>query len=977
MPAPAQCLVVVHGLFSGPEAWDEFTKVLQSDSELGDVRIHPFEYSTPKVRLRPDRRIPELDTIAEQFRTFLTSDLRDENSIVIVTHSQGGLVVQRMLHRVISEAAAAQLSRIKSIVMFSCPNSGSAFFLSLRRVFFGGRNAQEKQLRPLDRGVIEAQRTVLLSVVNARRATHNSYPIPVIACGASSDNVVPDYVATGVFPTKYVVPGDHYSVIRPEDQSSPSYTIVRNALLAPSLSVDGAGSGGGDDPDPEGTGAGAGAGEASSARVPPPTEDPNRQNSVSVPTHLHPPRVRGRDELIHSLSEKSSKRVHVLAGLQGVGKTCVALELARRLEAAKWDVWWIQADHAGTDMFELAHRLDIPYVEILSAQQNERQAADIVWRYLEQRTDNWLLVFDNANNPDALGPVEGGVLLLQGWLRSPSTDKGRVVVTSHVISHQMWGPHCEVHEVQPLRDEDGASMIRDHVDETAGTFEAAKKLSRELGGIPQSLMNAATYLKSVTGGADLADYRGRDFDSYREAVASLERRLPQSASDPVLRSLRSSFNMSAQALIDRDDLAAAQLLKILACMDRSQVPYDLLVHPERLASSALFTGVPIEQLSSAVQSLANAGLVTLSIRGDHRDPLRRRLELHPFAHMAFREEALAGDRGEDYHATILHMLEDATENLDPDLPESWAVWAAVWPHVATLAKNVTTVPAQARYDRGLVEAALRQARRAARYMIAAGYFESAAELLHPLIDSCDTYGFATDAEVILALRHERGRLAIERGDYAAAEEQLRRLVTERERVLGVNHPDTWATRHKVVKVVLEQGGWAYAEPELQKILRAEKLIHRDQPAHRDVITVWHTLARTLLGLGRGEEAEKMCREVLDLSKRGLPDSDNEVLFLHQTRARALLSEGRADDAEQVIREAIALVDRPRSPRVLAQRHVLCLTMVAQGRLEEAVTALEELVLEEDREFGSEHPLTKSTRETLQSTIAAITKNPDV
>ncbi|HEU5357045.1 MAG TPA: alpha/beta fold hydrolase [Actinocrinis sp.] len=955
----------VHGLFSDSATWDDFSKALRSDLSLGSVQIHLFDYETPKLRIRPDRRIPELDTIADQLRTYLTSDLRDETSVVIVTHSQGGLVVQRMLHRMISEAAAAQLSRIKSIVMFSSPNSGSAFFLSLRRILFAGRHSQEKQLRPLDRGVIEAQRTVLLSVVNARKASHNSYPIPIIACGATSDNIVPDYVATGAFPTKYVVPGDHFTVIQPKDHSSPSYTIVRNALLAPPISVDKATPG--DDPDSSIP--------SSSAPAPSPGKDPNRQNSVSAPTHLHPPRVRGRDELIHSLSGNSPNRIHVLAGLQGVGKTCVALELARRLEAAKWDVWWIQADHAGTDMFELAHRLEIPYVEILSAQQDERQAADIVWRYLERRTENWLLVFDNANNPETLVPVQDGVSMLHGWLRSPSTDKGRVVVTSNVINHQVWGTHCTVHEVPPLNDEDGASMIRDHVDERAGTFEAAKNLSRELRGIPQSLMNAATYLKSVTGGADLADGRGRDFDTYRQAVANLESGLPQSASDQVLRSLRNSFNISAQVLIDRDELTAVLLLKILACMNRSPVPYDLLVHPERLASSALFTGVPTDHLSSAVQSLADVGLVTLSVRNDHQDPLRRRLELHPFAHMVFREEALASDRGEDYHTTVLHMLEDATKDVDPDLPESWAIWAAVALHVVTLTKNVTAVPAQARYDRRLVEAALIQAKRAARYMIAVGYFEPAAELLHPLIDSCSAYGFTADSEPILALRHEKGRLAIERGDYSAAEDQLRRLVDDRERVLGAGHPDTWATRHKLVKVILDQGGWAYAEPELQKILRAEKQIHRDEPAHRDVITVWHTLARTLLSLGRGAEAEQMCREILDLSAQSLPQSDNEVLFLLQTLARAMLSENRAHDAEQVIREAIALVNRPRSPRVLAQRHVLCLAVVAQGRLEEAVSALEELVAEEDRELGPDHPLTKSTRETLQSTVVAINENP--
>lgn len=109
-------LVLVHGLFSSAKVWKAFETLIAGDPELtGRVSVHLFEYDSPLGRLRPDRRVAETDDIADQLGTFLETELADAERIVLVTHSQGGLVVQRFLARKLWNGEGAELARIGGV----------------------------------------------------------------------------------------------------------------------------------------------------------------------------------------------------------------------------------------------------------------------------------------------------------------------------------------------------------------------------------------------------------------------------------------------------------------------------------------------------------------------------------------------------------------------------------------------------------------------------------------------------------------------------------------------------------------------------------------------------------------------------------------------------------------------------------------------------------------------------------------------
>ncbi|MBP5935433.1 NB-ARC domain-containing protein [Streptomyces acidiscabies] len=225
-------LVFVHGFMSSPRIWSAAAELIRQDPELDFATPLLFRYSSPRFRIHPLRTVPTFEVIADKLAGFIEVDAAAFRKLVLVTHSQGGLVVQRYLHRTLSDAEGLKLSRISGIVMFACPSAGSQLALSLRRSGLFGWNPQEPQLRPLNAAVTEALRTVVNRVVHASEAGPASWPIPIIAYAGEEDGVVPPASAHTVFPDRRVVSGDHRTLIRPKSEEDDRYRQLRASLLA-------------------------------------------------------------------------------------------------------------------------------------------------------------------------------------------------------------------------------------------------------------------------------------------------------------------------------------------------------------------------------------------------------------------------------------------------------------------------------------------------------------------------------------------------------------------------------------------------------------------------------------------------------------------------------------------------------------------------------------------------------------------------
>ncbi len=221
----------VHGLFSSEATWGSMKGLLAADTELAaDYDFDTFGYSSPKLRVNPARRIPDFSVLADRLAGVLEAKHGKYERVVLVAHSQGGLIVLRFLMRQLAEGKGGRLARIRRIVLFACPNNGSEFMLTLRRSLLG-RHAQERELRPLAESVVETQRRVLADVVYAPHLDDHRCPIPVVCYAGDTDNIVWASSAKSVFPEVGVLQGDHSTIIQPDSVSHQSFLVLREALV--------------------------------------------------------------------------------------------------------------------------------------------------------------------------------------------------------------------------------------------------------------------------------------------------------------------------------------------------------------------------------------------------------------------------------------------------------------------------------------------------------------------------------------------------------------------------------------------------------------------------------------------------------------------------------------------------------------------------------------------------------------------------
>lgn len=302
-------VILVHGIFSSKKTWSDIATRISEDPDLQPLcDIFYIEYSTPKIRLHPLRRIPDYNAVADNLKNRMDVDIAQYSKVVMISHSQGGLIVQRYLARMINAGRGLDLARVRAVILLACPNEGSQLLLSVRTNAFFWRHAQERQLRPLNRDVLEARHTVLRAVQNATHCDAYHCHIPIYAYGGTTDNVVSTESAKGIFEHWATLPGDHSSIIHAPTADSETFKSIKNHLLRVERS------------DTADTSSDLDIKEhqPSVARI--------SDHNVSPPTSTFFNRFDEIQRTIEGL--KSAYRVVSISGLGGMGKTALANRVA-------------------------------------------------------------------------------------------------------------------------------------------------------------------------------------------------------------------------------------------------------------------------------------------------------------------------------------------------------------------------------------------------------------------------------------------------------------------------------------------------------------------------------------------------------------------------------------------------------------------------------------------------------------------------
>ena len=122
-PGNKACVIFIHGFSGGPtDTWADFPKLLAEDSTMDGWDILSWGY---KSGLAPDltgvwKGDPSIQTIADSLRSYARTNLATKyGGLIIISHSMGGLAVQRAL---LDDQELRQ--KVDKVILFGTPSFG-------------------------------------------------------------------------------------------------------------------------------------------------------------------------------------------------------------------------------------------------------------------------------------------------------------------------------------------------------------------------------------------------------------------------------------------------------------------------------------------------------------------------------------------------------------------------------------------------------------------------------------------------------------------------------------------------------------------------------------------------------------------------------------------------------------------------------------------------------------------------------------
>ncbi len=664
-----------------------------------------------------------------------------------------------------------------------------------------------------------------------------------------------------------------------------------------------------------------------------------------------PRRVRGRDQLIGSLSELATSpdgQVQVLAGLGGSGKSTIALKVAEAAKNAGRSVWWVSAvDEAAVagQLLGLAHQLGAGDGAVQEALAGRLNPSDVLWRQLEVSSP-WLLLFDNVDDITSLDVAGRHARNGDGWLRH--TRSGLIVVTSRICDADVWQPVAQMHLVEPLDSANGAEVLID-LAPAGGSVDEGKVLSERLGGLPIALYQAGSYINSNFA-------TERTFNSYRDALADRFEELLSHADDDRGR-VTCTWEMTLDALAARGHGQARTMLRTLACFaDGVPVP------PSLLKFEKLDNAYGEIRANRELQALLTAGLISCIIGSQDND--KPSVTVHPLVSETVRHRA--GDDLTESYAIAVNLFKVAVEGLDPANPKDWAEWLALLPHAKALLNLGLSVSGAA------LGALAWSAVQLTAAMKEGGSYSACLEVAEPAIRRIA--GLGGDQAQVLSLRNDRAFALQFLGRFAEAEAEFLAVLQQRRRLLGPEHPDTLDTRHNFANSLAGQGDLVRAEAEWKEVFEARSRILG--PAHRDTLVTWHDIAWVIGAQGKGEEAEAEFRRILEVisDTPGLGPEHRDALHIHDHIADVLAEQGKSVEAEAEFRYVFKAQQRvltPDHPDLLDAWYGIAAALASQGKNREAAVELLQVLNARRRVLGPDHPATLATERLLAETSRSV------
>ncbi|MFJ9565014.1 FxSxx-COOH system tetratricopeptide repeat protein [Streptomyces fuscichromogenes] len=569
------------------------------------------------------------------------------------------------------------------------------------------------------------------------------------------------------------------------------------------------------------------------------------------------PNFTGREELLAQVHEQlltgdtSAVLPHTLHGMGGVGKSQIAIEYVYR-HTAEYDViWWIPSEQPTmilTALTELAHRLGLN----VGAEANRAVPAVREALRRGEPYDRWLLVFDNAENVEAVRPY------------FPTGGTGKILITSR---NQEWDRVARTLSVDVFTREESKALLRRRARDLSDTD--ADLLAQELGDLPLAIEQAAAW-QAVTGMA-VDEYLGL----IREKIAELMLELVPSPDYPM--SVAAAWDVSLRQLEQRNP-AALQLLQVCSFFAPEPISRSLFNNSRSTIAPEIDEALrhPI-RLGRAIREINVYALARIEHRHDT-------IQLHRLVQAVLVNRMSPQQQADMRHGAHL-LLADANPN-SPGSRELWPRYQQLLPHIVVS----RAVECDSPWVRGLM-------RDVVEFLFIWGDHDGAVSMAREAVDVW-TRKFGAEDQQTLEMAKWLAFLLRRIGEYEAAAEMMQRTADTYIRIAG---EDDEGTLDALIQ--LTSGLWLRAELaqalEISRSVftRSLRAFGDDDPA---TLRAAHNLGVALRLMGLYKEARE--RDTETALQRALALGENHLSTLNTLSALSLDIRETGDYLEAVVHQ---------------------------------------------------------------------------
>ncbi|KAF5521162.1 Nephrocystin-3 [Colletotrichum aenigma] len=588
-----------------------------------------------------------------------------------------------------------------------------------------------------------------------------------------------------------------------------------------------------------------------------------------------------------------NRRIVVLYGLGGMGKTQTTIAYAKKYRHDYSAVIWLDASNA-TALKQSYQRVarqiasEIPSIFNFQKAVHSRdldEAMGIVKRWLDERENNrWLMIYDNyddvdfrtrdnskqtaqdavmGNEDDAGGPASKAYDIRPYF---PDTEHGAIFITTRSSSVGRLGRSIQLGKLVDI--EDCLNILTS----TSGRVDFAndrdaRLLAQKLDGLPLALATAGAYLNQVS--TSCTEY----VQMYEKMWLRLHEESPHLLEYD--RALYSTWNVTLRH-IQLQNQHAVELLRLWAYFDNHDLWYELLQAGEREKKPVWLHELTKDKLSfdAAMRVVCEYGLA----------------ETNTYDHQGLS----SGSRG--------YNVEDS-------------------PSVF---------------------------RKLARLYRGQGRITEAESMLEQALRCLDKRSRPDHILSISRVFHMFGDLYFDQGRLNDAKAMYERALQRRKKALGLHHKETIATINGLGLCYNSQGQMGDAQAMLEQAVQSsEKALG---PDHRDTLTAVHNLGIVYAQRGQLEDANMMYKRAFEGREKVLGPYHPQTLWAVSSISSIYLERGQLEDAKIMCERALQGLEKalgPGHPKILSTIYYLAEILKDQSQLKDAKLMCERILREYD------------------------------